>query len=154
VLGYLLGSSARAAIAQSAFTERLKGVTVADIMDAEPVTIPAELTASQAWEEYFLRYQGWPWFAIVEPDGRYAGLAHRAAVEHAAITEGGAMPVRDVAAGSEDRVRVDAPLEVLLGSEALRRVGALMAVDAEGRLRGVVTVEQVTRALRTRLTPA
>jgi Zn-dependent protease len=154
VLGYLLGSSARAAIAQSAFTERLKGVTVADIMDAEPVTIPADLPASQAWEEYFLRYQGWPWFAIVEPDGRYAGLAHRAAVEHAVLSEGGAMPVRDVAAGTEDRVRVDAPLEVLLGSEALRRVGALMAVDAEGRLRGVVTVEQVTRALRTRLTTA
>jgi hypothetical protein len=64
------------------------------------------------------------------------------------------MPVRDVTAGSEDRVRVDAPLEALLGSEALRRVGALMAVDAEGRLRGVVTVEQVTRALRTRLTTA
>jgi Zn-dependent protease len=154
VLGYLLGSSARAAIAQSAFTERLKGVTVADIMDAEPVTIPADLPASQAWNEYFLRYQGWPWFAVVEADGRYAGLAHRAAVEHAAVSEGGAMPVRDVAAGSEDRVRDDAPLEVLLGSEALRRVGALMAVDAEGRLRGVVTVEQVTRALRTRLTTA
>jgi hypothetical protein len=64
------------------------------------------------------------------------------------------MPVRDVAAGGEDRVRDDAPLEALLGSEALRRVGALMAVDAEGRLRGVVTVEQVTRALRTRLTTA
>ena len=30
----------------------------------------------------------------------------------------------------------DAPLEALLGSEALRRLGALMAVDAEGRLRG------------------
>jgi Zn-dependent protease len=154
VLGYLLGSSARAAIAQSAFTERLKGVTVADIMDAEPVTIPADLPAAQAWEDYFLRYQGWPWFAVVEPDGRYLGLAHRAAVEHAAVSEGGAMPVRDVAAGSDDRVRDDAPLEALLGSEALRRVGALMAVDAEGRLRGVVTVEQVTRALRTRLTTA
>jgi Zn-dependent protease len=154
VLGYLLGSSARAAIAQSAFTERLKGVTVADIMDSEPVTIPADLPAARAWEEFFLRYQGWPWFAVVEADGRYAGLAHRAAVEHAAVSEGGHMPVRDVAAGSEDRVRVDAPLEALLGSEALRRVGALMAVDAEGRLRGVVTVEQVTRALRTRLTTA
>ena len=154
VLGYLLGSSARAAIAQSAFTERLRGVTVADIMDAEPVTIPADLPATRAWEEFFLRYHGWPWFAVVEPDGRYAGLAHRAAVEHAAVSEGGAMPVRDVAAGSEDRVRDDAPLEALLGSEALRRVGALMAVDAEGRLRGVVTVEQVTRALRTRLTTA
>ena len=154
VLGYLLGSSARAAIAQSAFTERLRGVTVADIMDAEPVTIPADLPAAQAWEEFFLRYQGWPWFAVVEPDGRYAGLAHRAAVEHAAISEDGTTPVREVAAGSEDRVRDDAPLEVLLGSEPLRRVGALMAVDAEGRLRGVVTVEQVTRALQTRLTTA
>src|SRR5215207_8775770 len=48
VLGYLLGSSARAAVAQSAFTERLRGVTVADIMDTEPVWIPADIPASQA----------------------------------------------------------------------------------------------------------
>jgi len=149
VLGYLLGSSARAAVAQTAFQEKLAGVTVADIMDAEPVTIPADLPAARAFEEYFLRYQGWPWFAVVEPDGRYAGIAHRDAVEAA-----GATPVRDVAAGTEDRVRDDAPLEALLGSEPLRRLGALMAVDAEGRLRGVVTVDQVTRALQSRLSPA
>jgi Zn-dependent protease len=154
VLGWLLGSSARAAIAQSAFTERLAGVTVADIMDADPVAIPADLPANRAWEEFFLRYQGWPWFAVVETDGRYAGLAHRAAVEHAAHAENGAVPVRAVAAGADDRVSQDAPLEALLGSEPLRRLGALMAVDAEGRLRGVVTVEQVTRALQSRLTPA
>ena len=154
VLGYLLGSSARAAIAQTDFTDRLKDLTVADIMDAEPVAIPAELPAARAWDEYFLRYQGWPWFAIVETDGRYAGLAHRAAVEHATLEEGGGMPVRDVASGAEDQVRFDAPIEQLLGSEALRRLGALMAVDAQGRLRGVVTVEQLTRALRSRLTPA
>jgi CBS domain-containing protein len=154
ILGYLLGSSARAAIAHSAFTERLKGVTVADIMDSDPVVIPADLPVTRAWEEFFLRYQGWAWFAVVEPDGRYAGLAHRAAVEHAAYEETGDVPVRDVAAGIDDRVRADAPLEALLGSEPLRRVGALMAVDADGRLRGVVTVEQVTRALQTRLRPA
>ncbi len=41
----------------------------------------------------------------------------------------------------------DAPLEALLGSEPLRRLGALMAVDADGRLRGVVTLEQVSRRL-------
>ena len=154
VLGYLIGSSARAAIAQSAFTEHLQGVTVADIMDSEPVWIPAEMPVSQAWDEFFLRYQGWPWFAVVEADGRYAGLAHRAAVEHAAHSEETDVPVRDVAAGRDDQVRDDAPLEALLGSESLRRLGALMAVDAEGRLRGVVTVDQVTRALRSRLTTA
>jgi len=154
VLGYLLGSSARAAVAQSAFTERLRGVTVADIMDTEPVWIPAEMPVSQVWDEFFLRYAGWPWFAVVEADGRYAGLAHRAAVEHAAQQEGGAMPVRDVAATTDDQVGYDEPLEALLGSEPLRRLGALMAVDGDGRLRGVVTVEQVTRALRSRLNPA
>ena len=47
----------------------------------------------------------------------------------------------------------DAPLEALLGSEPLRRLGALMAVDADGRLRGVVTLEQVSRALQARLAP-
>ena len=90
-------------------------------MDSEPVVIPADLPADRAWEDFFLRYQGWPWFAVVEADGRYAGLAHRAAVEHAAHEEGGDVPVRDIAAGRDDRVRADAPLEALLGSEPLRR---------------------------------
>src|SRR5215218_5453545 len=152
-LGWLLASAARATLAQTAFTEQLAGITVADVMDSEPVTIPAGLTAAQAYEDYFLRYQGWEWFAVVEDDGRYIGLAHRRAVEHAALEEGGGAPMRDVAApgADEGQVRADAPLEALLSSEPLRRLGALMAVDAEGRLRGVVTFEQVTRALRARL---
>jgi predicted transcriptional regulator len=143
-------------VAQSAVTESLEGVTVADIMDAEPVTIPAGIPALQAYDDYFRRYHGWDWFAVVESDGRFVGLAHRAAVEHAALDEGGAMPVRDVVAvgGDEDRVPADEPLEALLASEPLRRLGALMAVDAEGRLRGVVTREQVMRALQARLAPS
>jgi hypothetical protein len=42
----------------------------------------------------------------------------------------------------------DAPLETVLGSEALRRLGALMAIDGDGRLSGVITVDAVGRALR------
>jgi hypothetical protein len=45
-------------------------------------------------------------------------------------------------------VRLDEPLESLLGSEGLRQLGALMAVDDAGVLRGVVTVDQVRRAVR------
>ena len=152
-LGWLLASAARGTLAQSQFTEQIAGITVADVMDAEPVTIPAGTPVAQAYEDYFLRYQGWEWFAVVEDDGRFAGLAHRRAVEHAALHEDGAPAIRDVAAPgkAEGQVPADAPLEALLGSEPLRRLGALMAVDAEGRLRGVVTFEQVTRALRARL---
>src|SRR3954452_22184440 len=151
VLGYLLGQSARGAMLQTAVTSRLEGVTVADIMDADPVTLPAELPVQRAYDEYFLRYQGWPWFAIVEADGRYAGIAHRAAVESAVLGHA-EMAVRALAADAAE-VRDDAPLEALLGSEPLRRLGALMAVDADGRLRGVVTVEQVSRALQAHLAP-
>jgi CBS domain-containing protein len=152
-LGWMLGGAARAAVAQSAVTQQLAGVTVADIMDAEPVTIPAALPVRQAWEDFFLRYHGWPWFAVVEADGRYTGLAHRAAVEHAALAEDPATPVRAVVAppAAEGQVRADATLEALLASEPLRRLGAVMAVDAEGRLRGVVTLDHVSRALRSRL---
>ena len=45
MLGWLLGSSARTAILQSDFSDRLDGITVADLMDDEPVTIPAETPA-------------------------------------------------------------------------------------------------------------
>jgi Zn-dependent protease len=155
-LGWLLASAARATLAQTAFTEQLAGITVADVMDAEPVTIPAALPVASAYEDYFLRYQGWEWFAVVEDDSHYVGLAHRRAVEHAALEEHAAIAVREVAApaAAEAQVRADAPIEALLASEPLRRLGALMAVDAEGRLRGVVTFEQVTRALRARLAPS
>jgi Zn-dependent protease len=157
VLGWLLGSSARAALAQSAFTQRLDGVTVADVMDPEPVTIPADLPAEQAWEEYFLRYQGWPWFAVVEADGRWAGIAHRAAVEQVAASPGAAgLPMRQVIAPPEadGQIPSDAPLEALLGSEPLSRLGMLMATDADGRLRGIVTRDQAMRELQARLAPS
>jgi len=76
-------------------------------------------------------------------------------VERAALSADPDAPVAGLAAedAAETRIASDAPLEALLGSEPLRRLGALMAVDGEGRLRGVVTFDQVTRALRTRLAP-
>lgn len=151
-LGFMIGQGAREAAAQSRFTERLDGVTVADIMDPDPVTIPASLDAQRAHEDYFLRYAGWDWFAVTEADGRFVGLAHRAAMEHAAREASPQSAGQVATAGRTDaHVRLDAPLESLLGSGPLRREGALMALDPEGRLRGVVTLEQVSRALRAQL---
>jgi Zn-dependent protease len=153
MLGWLLGSAARSAIAQTAFTDQIEGITVADLMDDEPVTIPADLPAAQAYEDFFLRYEGWEWFAVVEADGRLIGLAHREPLRQVAEGGVGERPVRDlvVPTGADGQVPADAPLEALLGSEPLRRLGALMAVDHEGRLRGVVTLDQVSRALQSRL---
>jgi Zn-dependent protease len=149
MLGWLLGSSARTAILQSDFSDRLEGITVADLMDDEPVTIPADTPAERAYEDFFLRYQGWDWFAVVDADGRLVGIAHREPLRQ--VSEAGDhRPVGElvVPPGEDGQVRADTPLEVLLASEPLRRFGALMAVDGDGRLRGVVTLDQVSRALQ------
>jgi hypothetical protein len=45
-------------------------------------------------------------------------------------------------------IREDAPLESLLGNPDMRKFGALMVTDQAGRLAGVVTVEQLGRALK------
>jgi len=47
-------------------------------------------------------------------------------------------------------VRIDEaePLESLLGSEGLGRLGAMVAVDQDGCPAGVVTLAEVRRALR------
>ena len=48
------------------------------------------------------------------------------------------------------RIGEEAPLESLLGAEGLGRLGAMVAVDSDGVLQGVVTLAQVRRALRPR----
>ncbi|MDX6638685.1 MAG: hypothetical protein QOJ01_2196 [Solirubrobacterales bacterium] len=155
VIGWMIGQSARAAIAQTEFATRIEGIRVADVMDTDPVAIPEHVSVERALDEYFLRYR-WPWFFVVDAAHRFRGLLDRDAADAVPEVSRSASTVSDVVeAGSEALLQVsfDAPLETLLGNENLRRVGALAAVDADGRLRGVVTAEQVGRALRTALTP-
>jgi CBS domain-containing protein len=151
-LAFLLGQSARGALVQNALTERINRVRVSDIMDRQPVAIPAQTPVTQALDEFFLRY-GWSWFPVIDEEGRFVGIARQERVQ--ATVDGGegwltVGSVVDPEAGSW-RVEEDRPLSELLASESLGRLGALMAVDGEGVLRGVVTVEQVRRALQAAL---
>jgi Zn-dependent protease len=150
VLGWFLGQAATGAVASSRFSERLDGVTVADVMDTQPVWVPGDTTVLQAQDEFFLRYR-WPWFPVADPvSGRFLGLLRQERVEGAVEDGRPAIAVAEVVdarADEEFSVHDDTPIEQLLGSEPLRSLGALMVVDREDRLRGVVTLEQVRRAL-------
>jgi hypothetical protein len=57
-----------------------------------------------------------------------------------------------IADSGKFRVSQDAPLETLLAAEGLAQLGAMLAVDTDGVLRGIVTADQVRRALRPALT--
>jgi Zn-dependent protease/CBS domain-containing protein len=149
VIGWFIAQSARAAVASTAFTERLDGITVADIMDAQPVSMPAATPLAQAQDEYFLRYR-WDWFPVVDERGRFVGVVRESRVADEIAAGRPALEVLELVELAEaDDWRVDSarPLETLLGDEQLRSRGALMAVDADGVLRGVVTIDQVRRAL-------
>ena len=149
-LAWLLGQSARGAIMQSALGERIDGVCVSDIMDAHPVAIPVQTPVAAALEEYFTRYRA-PWLPVIDEHGRVAGIA--LAERAQAAVDGGegwltiGSQLEDAEATSW-RVETDSPISELLSSEALPRLGALVAVDGDGILRGVVTTEQLRRALQ------
>lgn len=151
VIGYMLGQAARATVVRNELTRRIGEVSVADVMDADPVAIPEEASVEAALDEYFLRYQ-WPWFPVVDAGRRFVGMINRGAADAVPELSRASQRVSEVVDRDDGdggrRVRDDAPLESLLGNAELRRLGALAAIDREGRLSGVITLEQVGRALR------
>ncbi|MGI8844933.1 MAG: site-2 protease family protein [Thermoleophilaceae bacterium] len=151
-IGVFLGQAARGADQQAAVSDRIDGLLVSDVMDSEPVAVPAELSLDRADDEFFRRY-GYPWFPVVDGSGHYVGLVNRATVDAVPEAVRADRTVASVMAVDADdhenrlRVGTDEPLEALLTLDGLSRLGAIMAVDGEGRLRGIVTVDEVRRAL-------
>ncbi|HEX3692694.1 MAG TPA: site-2 protease family protein [Solirubrobacteraceae bacterium] len=108
VLGLLLYQASGGAVMQGRLGQQIQRVTVGDIMDREPTTIPAELRLLDAQEQFFARYRE-PWFAVVDQARHLVGVVR---------------------------------------SEGLRRLGAIVAVDGDGILRGIVTLPGIHRAMR------
>jgi Zn-dependent protease len=148
LIGMVINGSARGAAMQTALNSRIGDVRVADVMDREPVTIPGDLSVEQALDEYFLRYR-WPWFPVVDAGRRFLGLIERDSADQVPEISRSSSHVSEYVDHDMGLyVRDDTPLDALLANQNLRRLGALMAVDADGRLSGVITIEQVGRALR------
>jgi Zn-dependent protease len=151
-IGFFLAQAAGSAVAQADFSDRIVGIRVSDVMDAEPVAIPDSIPLDQADQDFFLRY-GWPWFPVVDHWSRLVGVVSQDAIasvpEHERATRSIASVMARDDGNSGLRAGVEDPLEDLLGRDGLSRLGAVMAVDDDGRLRGIVTIEAVQRALRT-----
>jgi Zn-dependent protease len=148
-VGFILNGAARGAIMQSQVESRLGGVSVGDVMDRQPVAIPERLTIERAMDEFFLRYR-YPWFPVIDSSSRFIGLLDQGTAEGISAVERASTTVGDVLARDEGSltIRDNAPLETVLGNEGLRRLGALIAIDSQGRLSGVITLDQVGRALQ------
>jgi Zn-dependent protease len=148
-VGFILRGAARSAVAQTEITTRIEGISVADVMDPDPVAIPEGASIEQALDEYFLRYRS-PWFPVVDQAQRFIGLVDRGAADNVPAMERTNSVVSDVLARDSGSLTIgeDEPLESVLGNEALRRLGALIATDADGHIRGVLTIDAIGKALR------
>lgn len=148
VLAFILYQSAGAAVVQGAIGQRIKDITVADIMDRDPLTIPADVTLLDARERFFASHPR-PWFAVVDAARHFLGVVRSQRLDAEIAAGRPALTVADVL--EEDmqvRIGEEAPLESLLVAEGLGRLGAMVAVDNDGVLQGVVTLAQVRQALR------
>jgi Zn-dependent protease/CBS domain-containing protein len=155
-LAFMMGQSARAALVQTAVSEQIDGVRVVDIMDRHPVAIPAATPVAQALDEYFLRY-GWSWFPVIDARGLFIGIALQERAQAATDSGQGGLGIASLVEPEERGafgISETKRLSELLGSEALGRLGALMAVDGDGMLSGVITAEQIRRALQSAFTPS
>jgi hypothetical protein len=87
---------------------------------------------------------------VVDTAQRFIGLVDRGAADGVPATERTSIAVRDVLARDSGTLTVqeDDPLESVLGNESLRRLGALIATDALGHIRGVLTIDAIGKALR------
>ncbi len=150
LIGNFFAQAARGTEMQTRITSQLEGLSVADVMDAEPVAVESGAHLDRVLDEFFLRYR-WPWFPVIDRAGHFMGLVIREKVDEVPEELRAGWTVDEVMSKDAEgalRVLTDAPLESLLGREGLRTLGALMAVDGDGVLRGVVTLDQVRRALQ------
>ena len=149
-MGWTISQSARGATMQQTLLGEATALTVADVMDRQPVAMSAEASVQQALDEYFWRYR-WPWFPVVDQSGRFLGLIEQNAVERVDEFERANHLVNDLVtpgSATDRAVNEHTPLTAVLAGQQIQDYGALMAVSDDGLLAGVVTIEQIQRALR------
>jgi Zn-dependent protease/CBS domain-containing protein len=147
VLGVMLYQASGGAVLQGAVGQRIQSVRVADIMDREPPTMFAELKLLDA-QENFLPQHRRAWFAVIDPARHFLGVVRSERIAEEIAKGRPALEVGEVLE-QDLAVRIDErePLEALLRSEGLGRLGGMVAVDDDGVLRGVVTIAQIRQAL-------
>jgi Zn-dependent protease/CBS domain-containing protein len=145
LMGMFLGQAARGAVVSSQVSERIEGVTVADLMDTDPFTVSATTTALEAQES--LTKHGVAFAPIVDEYRRYLGYIRADRVDGAVESGQPVLPVGELADEEDASLPPDAPLGTLLGAPALAGMGAIAVVEPGGRLAGVVTVARVRQAI-------
>jgi len=144
LIGVFVFLAARSEARAVQIEERMRGVTVGRMAIRDPAVLRGDSTLWEA--EALARTTFQQDFPVVDREGRLVGILDRDALERGLRTSGPAGPVGGVAAPAQTA----APGEEL--EEAFRRMGsvrsgAVVVVDPEGRVVGLLPIEQIRKAV-------
>ena len=148
-IGWFLLSSAQAANSEVALQSVLRGVTVGEVMNTAPTTVPANISLQRLVDEYFLPH-GLRSAFVMQVD-RLAGLITLSDIRHVPREEWGQTLVGFVMI-PRDRLHIVSPQQSLndvLPLMAGRDVNQLPVVQDE-RLVGVLSRDAIVRFLEIR----
>ena len=149
LIGFVINGSARAASVQTAITSGISKLVVSDVMDREPVTI-----SDRAQRRASARRVLPPLPLALVPGRRRRPPLPRSGRSRQSRRGPGDL-AHHLPRLRRARATTTAPSRSATtprstrssANRSLRRFGAVFAVDADGRLSGVITAEQVGRAL-------
>jgi len=148
-IGWFLLNSAQAANSEVMLQSVFRGVTVGEVMNTAPTTVPANISLQKLVDEYFLPFGLRS--ALVTQGDRLAGLITLSDIRHVSREEWGQIPV-GLAMIPRDRLHIVSPQQSLndvLPLMAGRDVNQLPVVQDE-RLVGVLSRDAIVRYLEIR----
>jgi Zn-dependent protease/predicted transcriptional regulator len=149
VLGWFIKSGAETGLRQTLVGEALSGVSVADIMTRDVLTVPPEITVQQLVSDYFLvhRHGGYP----VVKDGEVLGVVTLQCVRAVPKEKRDFETVQQGMIPCERAVTVKPSVTALDAMQKMARnkVGRVLVID-ESHLVGIVTRGDLVRTIHTR----
>jgi Zn-dependent protease/CBS domain-containing protein len=148
-IGWFLLSAAQSANSQAMLTSMLQGVTVGEVMNPKPATVPADISLQQLVDAYFL--PGGLKYALVMQGDKLVGLITLGDIRHMPRERWAYVPVSQVMIPLS-RLHVGAPeqsLNDVLPLMAGRDVNQLPVVQ-NGTLVGVLSRDAIIQYLEVR----
>jgi Zn-dependent protease/predicted transcriptional regulator len=146
-IGWFLVQAARSSYQELQLQQLLRGVEAEDVMAANLVRIPPEVSLQQAVDDYFMRYDhsGFP----VDEQGRTIGLLTLRGVRRVPQELWPTRRVREAMVPLGDQVVVapDARMDGVLGKLQDGEAGRVL-VARDGEVVGIITPSDLTRWLR------
>jgi CBS domain-containing protein len=146
-IGWFLVQAARSSYQELQLQQLLARVEADEVMAANLVRIPPELTLQDAVDDYFMRYDhsAFP----VEEGGRTIGLLTLRGVRRIPRDQWPTRRVRELMVPLGDQVVVapDAPMDSVIGKLQDGETGRVLVVQ-DGEVVGIITPSDLTRWLR------